>query len=92
MNGWRCPKCGSDALMVQISSWAKLIQTLDRDDGSDHNEFVIDYDVARPEWDSTAPMSCLACPFEGKAQDFVWRRGPKGSISVIAERPEKEAE
>ena len=67
---WRCPACGSTNLDVQVSVWAKLTQTPEKDE----NEFETDVDAARDhdhEWDGDSPMNCRDCDHDAPASDFM---------------------
>ena len=75
-------------LQVQVQVWGKLVQTLDRDDGEDDNEHYVDVDSSSKEWGDDHPMWCETCGYDGKAGDFDWQSGPKGTLPVIAEKPE----
>lgn len=86
MNGWRCPKCGSVHVRVRVHTWADLIQTMDRDDGVDENEFSTDIREDH-DWNGDSPMDCNACGYEAKASAFSWTSAPPGTIPVIAEQP-----
>lgn len=87
MNGWRCPKCGSVHVRVRAHAWAPLIQTLDRDDGVDENEFALGQ-LDDHEWNGSSMMDCTACGHEATAHTFYFQTAPSGTIPVINERPE----
>ena len=59
---WKCPKCHSKNLTVEVKIMARLYQSQDNfetdDEGSDH------------EWDKTSRMQCGACGFAGEAHEF----------------------
>lgn len=59
---WKCPKCQSLNLAVEVKIMAKLYQSKENfeteDDGGGH------------EWDETSHMQCGKCGFSGKAHEF----------------------
>lgn len=85
MNGWKCPICGCTSLDIQAVAWVHLIQTMDRTDGIDENEYYTtsEKDV---DWDKDSPASCNQCGYDSKLTDFEWESGPPGTIPVTAER------
>lgn len=64
--------CGSVALEVLVSVWARLIQERDNvetvtDEASDRHQ----------DWSTTSPMKCCDCGFWGTAWDFALPHKPK---------------
>jgi len=84
MQGWRCPTCGSDNLSISVISIAKLVQTLDRDDQEDCNEWSIGDVNQHWIWDRTAPITCDTCGYQNHSTHFEHDSGPPGTIPTIA--------
>jgi predicted nucleic-acid-binding Zn-ribbon protein len=85
MIGWKCPKCGSTFMDIQAVSWIHMIQTMDRTDGIDENEWstTSEKDI---DWNHDSPASCNQCGYEEKLSCFEWESGPPGTITVTAEK------
>jgi len=65
MSLFECPKCGSDNIEVQISTWAKLIQSDDNVETDAYDSHNGDH-----EWDGDSQMYCCECDHRGKASTF----------------------
>lgn len=67
-SAWRCPKCHSDNLDIEIVTWARLNQnpgcpddfSTDADDGQNGDH----------EWDGDSGMQCRDCGHTAKVIDF----------------------
>jgi len=87
MNGWRCPKCGSTTdVRVFAEGWAPILQTLDRKDGVNENDWDVGV-VMKPEWDESSLADCTACGYEATSKTFQFSTPPAGTIPVINELP-----
>lgn len=65
MEGYACPKCGSDNLEVSVVTWATLIQTAD---GIETDTTTVR--DGSHEWDGASHMLCRDCQHTGRAMDF----------------------
>ena len=58
---WKCPKCGSQNLLVTVSVVAKLVQYTDNYETEADNDH---------EWDGASSMTCVNCGHSGLSRDF----------------------
>jgi hypothetical protein len=59
---WKCPKCQSKNLSVEVKIMARLYQ-------SQHNFETVDVGSDH-EWDETSLMLCHNCRFAGEVHEF----------------------
>lgn len=65
---WKCPKCGSQNLLVTVSVVAKLVQYTDNyETEADNYETEADNDH---EWDGESSMTCVNCGHRGVSREF----------------------
>lgn len=65
---WKCPKCGSKQLKVEISTMAELIQ-------DDPDNFETCSEGGDHEWDGQSTMLCGECHYSAKADIFREKEG-----------------
>lgn len=67
---WRCPKCKSDDLDVQINTWARLDQAQLQDGSSDFSTNANEGQVNDHEWDRDSGMQCRDCGHTATVIEF----------------------
>lgn len=63
LEGWKCPKCGSEGPFYIIDAVIHAT-ILMNDDGT------MEEDVTATDWDDDSPARCYWCGFDGKVNDF----------------------